>query len=305
MAILSASNCIFVNSLCRVNNGNSIPAKTLRRGIYFSPFGSKIGSFQLPSSSLNIFQDSAKITKALSYFVRNQIDSISFYNLNPILESNLLKSTLVQFMKDARACGIVELNAVGGQLSDFITIKSFQTQAYGVGFDGVIVEQEFWNAANVTLGYIQVINLLQDITALKIPSSKTRSLVSRGIYIGWLQNIPNAALRIAQYTDRIYIHCYRTSASTTFPYCQERIQDFINTNVSIELRPIFSCEGAYYNSGDGNMFMGDWLASNSLRAAEEVFAKNYSTAYPVPNKVRVTGYQYYEYAFLDLYDIHA
>ena len=164
--------------------GIAEPTKTLRRGVYFSPFARKMGSFQLPSSYINIFQNSTEITKVLNYFVRNQIDSVSFYNLNPILESTLLTSTLVQFMKDARACAIVELNAVGGQLSDFTTIKSFQN-AHGVAFDGVIVEQEFWNAANVTFAYSQVIKLLQDITALKIPSSTSGRLVSRGIYIGY------------------------------------------------------------------------------------------------------------------------
>jgi hypothetical protein len=88
------------------------------------------------------------------------------------------------------------------------------------------------------------------------------------------------------------VHAYVKNPSTAYSYTASRVNALLAAR-SIPIYPIFSAEGTKFNSGSGNTFMGDWLGANSLDAAEAVY--NNSSAF------KPQGFQYYEYAFLQIY----
>ncbi|MEO5970369.1 MAG: hypothetical protein ABIQ95_10620 [Bdellovibrionia bacterium] len=292
-------------SACRVLNGQSVAPRAVHRGMYFSPLATSIGSMPLTAPYQNILSSTAKQNQLLTFIVKNQFDSLTFYDLHSILPSASLSGSLSSFIQAARDCGVVEMNAVGSQNSDFDTIKRYQGQNSGK-FDGVTVENEFWNAgsSNITHAFNSLISTLKYIRSLDIKNNS--QAVKLSIYLGWLNRDPNtseatAAMNIAQNVDRLYIHCYVKSPTTAFGYCQGRIQDFLNTGIPLEFYPIFSSEGAAFNAGSGG-FMGDWLAANSLSSAENLFSTSFTNKYGSSKlSFDFVGYQYYEYAFLGLY----
>lgn len=288
---------------CRVLNGQTVAPRTLHRGMYWSPQATAVGSMKLTAPYEDILGNTTKENDVLTFMVQNDFDALSFYDLYTILSSESLKTSLSSFIEAARACGVVEMNAVGAVDSDFQKIKTYQGE-YPGHFDGVVVESEFWNASNVQSAFTSFISLLQYIRTLDIQNNGKSATVS--VYLGWLDAITDtpeqeAADQIAQYVDRVYLHCYVKNANSTFPYCHGRIQDFVNTGKSLQFYPIFSAEGTEYNAGGGG-FMGDWLAANSLNSAESIFYNAYEPIYgKSTDNFKLSGYEYYEYAFLGLY----
>ena len=289
------------DTACRVLGGKAVSPLAVHRGMYLSPLATSIGSMPLSETYLNILQSSAKEDALLTFVVNNQIDALTFYNLHSILRSRRLSARLSAFIQAARDCGVVEMNAVGAVSGDFDAIRVYQSQHSG-RFDGVTVENEFWNAGSeITPSFNSLIAMLKHIRSINIQNNTQPVKVS--IYLGWLSLDPNTsekwvAEQIAQNVDRVYLHCYVKDANTSFGYCRGRIQDFLNTGISLELYPIFSAEGVAYNAGSGP-FMGDWLAAHSLSSAETIFGTAFASHFgSAALSFELKGYMYYEYAFL-------
>jgi len=278
---------------CRVLDGQKVPALSVHRGLYFSPYTTAIGRVTLPAPYSNILGDKAKENELLEFLVTNQFDSLSFYDLKNIMKNTNLKKKLSQFIQAARACGVKEMNAIGAENADWVQVKSYQA-AYPGKFDGLLTEYEFWNTgADIQAFFDEFINMMKQMKALNIQVNGKPVKISA--YLGWLNrdyslSENQAAAIIAQNLDRVYLHCYVTNPTQAFPYCKSRIQAFATANRGVEIYPIFSAEGNAMRAG-GEIFMGDWFSGHSLNEAEAIFRSQAPTA----------GYQYYEYYFLNYY----
>ncbi|KAI9341175.1 hypothetical protein BDR26DRAFT_1007267 [Obelidium mucronatum] len=282
-----------------------VPAKPVQafpRGLYISPYQS--------NSDLNynyILTNTTSRSDLLDYINQKQITSISLYNLNKILPDPFLSGKLLDFIKTARSRGVIEVNAVGGIYEDFQLIHAFN-QNNSKPFTGALTEIDFWNARpnNLILGeeteqnafaaYISLLCKLKSFgTGLKLTG-----------YVGWLDgNNANRttarkmAAALPYFLDRVYVHAYVKDPLTAFDYVKERLALFNSVGLPLEVQPIFSAEGKEYNGGEGG-FMGDWLRSNGMNAAESAFLADYSKDLTLAGKsqLQLTGFQYFEYKHL-------
>ncbi len=265
---------------CRV--GNPLAAKSIHRGMYVS----------LINHSGAILGNTASENELLSFAINHGFDSMSFYDLNTVL-TNGTSPQLSKFIQAAKGCGVVEVNAIGSVAREFDLVKSYQNSFPGK-FDGLVTEVEYWNGSQVGTAFNNLISLLQYMKNLGIKNSAGNSL-RRTTYIGWLGRNPNMSAAqeaqvLSQNVDRMFVHCYVKSASTAYSYCQSRMNDFKTTGV--EVYPIFSAEGVGSSAG-ADTFMGNWLAANSIEAAEKIFNGQALSIQP--------GFQYFEYSYLKFF----
>lgn len=253
--------------------------------MYVSLAATHIGSMPLVAPLVNILGNRASEDVLLSFLTKYQFDSLSLYNLSTILSSPIYIAQLTSLMAAARACGVVEINAIGSAPSQWNQIKATASGK----FDGLVTEIEFWNTPPVSTSFQSFISQLQYMKSLGItPPSITP-------YIGWLNN--NSALtegqeaaQIAANTTRVFTHAYVRSPVTAYDYTKSRVLALHAAAPSLPVWPIFSAEGSLYRAGSES-FMGDWLANNGLDAAEAIYKASYVPA----------GFQYFEYSFLKLY----
>jgi hypothetical protein len=292
MVFLSLGFSLKSEAACRVTGGIVLPQK-VHRGLYLSLYTTNSGQLILNPPLSRILGNTTSENVALSFFIKYQIDSLSLYNLPAILSNSTQSSQLSSFIQAARACGVAEVNAIGAMNSDWVQIRNYQN-SYPGKFDGLLTEVEFWNASSVTTAFSSFISQLQYMRALGITNYGVPLRI--GAYLGWLNNTPSlteaqVAAQIASNLDFVFLHSYVKSPTTAYGYAQSRINALRAAKPSLPIRAIYSAEGTTYNSGGGNIFMGDWLATNSLDSAEAIYGASYIPA----------GFQYFEYSFLKLY----
>ena len=275
--------------------GGSVAAP--RRGLYVSLYTDHNGqiAFTGPLDPYrNIVGDLVKEQHVLDYISAHGINAISLYDLGTINDTPGKNAALASFMGRARKAGVQSIEAVSSQstaLSD--TIASFhQTQA---PFDGIVTEIEFWNGgvvadATSALSYLQAKKLKR----------MDGSPLSYGSYLGWVKDTDITAL--VPYVDRLYLHAYVTQPSLAYDYVAMRAKAVATANAAlgkdVEVVPIYSAEGVQWSAG-AEHFMGDWLATGSLDVAETTFRDAWTTK--APAKLRLGGFQYFEYFFLAQY----
>jgi hypothetical protein len=276
------------------SGGGSVSA---RRGLYLSLYTDHNGQivFTGPLDPYkNIVGDGVKEQHVLDYIAAHGINAISLYDLGTIAETPGKSAALASFMGKARKAGVVSIEAVGSQSTSLwdLIANFHQTQA---PFDGVVTEIEFWNGgvvgdATSALGYVQSFKLKRmDGTAL-----------SYGSYLGWVKDSDIAAL--VPYVDRLYLHAYVTDPALAYDYVSTRAQAVATANAQlgkdVEVVPIYSAEGVKWSAG-AEHFMGDWLSTGSLDSAESTFRGAWMAK--APAKLRLGGFQYFEYFFLAQY----
>ena len=104
----SPTNLSSLSSSCRIPNG-SIAPRAVHRGMYVSLTSSGVLGY-------SILGNRTAENQFLAFLIHQQIDSISLYDLNKVLNLDAMpegQSNLASFMDAARACGVVEINAVG------------------------------------------------------------------------------------------------------------------------------------------------------------------------------------------------
>jgi len=250
------------------------------RGLYVSILTDKIGSFTLPNIAKGILGNATKEAQFIGYVFQYGFNSVSIYDLGKILPSQSLSSRLSNLIKQLKANGVVEVNAIASTLNDVDLIKRYNA-SHQNHFDGVVTELEFWNAGNGnTAVFNSALALLDAIRVSKLVAS---------CYIGWLNLIPGMAINaaasiLANHADRILVHAYVKDPSLASGYILSRVTALRAGNPNVDIRPIFSAEGVGFSAGD-EIFMGDYLKTHTFTQCEAA----------LPG---FSGYQYYEYGFL-------
>lgn len=252
-----------------------------------SLLSSNIGQMPLYPPLNQILGNTSSENTLLSFIVKHQFDSLSLYDLQKIFAAGM-SPQLSGFIQAAKACGVVQVNAIGATQTDWPKVRTYQGGNAGK-FDGLVTEVEFWNGSNVGSQFQAFISQLQYMQSLGI----TPPLISP--YIGWLNRDPNmseaqVASTLAQNVSQVFVHAYVNNPSNAYGYAKSRITALTQAKPSLQIWPIFSAEGVKYSAGS-EKFMGDWLSLNSLDAAENTFMASYIPA----------GFQYFEYSFLKLY----
>jgi hypothetical protein len=274
------------DAACRVPG--SVSPRKIHRGMYVSLQSTKIGQLSLNPPLSNILGNTTSENVLLSFITKYQFDSLSLYDLNKII-TNGLSTKLSNFIQAARACGVMEINAIGAVNTDWTRIQTYQKANSGK-FSGLVTEIEFWNSANVSASFSSFITQLQYMQSLGV----TPPIITP--YIGWLNRDPKMAeaqeaSMIAQNSGRVFVHSYVTNPSSAYSYGQSRIFNLTAAVPSLPIWPIFSAEGVTYSAGS-EKFMGDWFSTNNtLDKAESIYMTSYVPA----------GFQYYDYTFLKLY----
>ncbi|HEY9663793.1 MAG TPA: hypothetical protein V6C65_35545 [Allocoleopsis sp.] len=238
----------------------------------------------LPANLSNILGTTAKENDLLSFITKYQFDSISLYDLAKILGAGM-GAQLSSFIQAAKACGVVEVNAIGSTNSNWVQVQNYQSANAGK-FDGLVTEVEFWNQSPVSTAFSAFVTQLQYMQTLGITPPQITP------YIGWLNRDPSMseaqeAAILAANVSRMFVHAYVKDPANAASYIQSRVTALLTAKPSLPIWPIFSAEGTQYKAGS-EVFMGDWLAANSLDAAEAKLSG-------------AKGFQYFHHAFLKQY----
>jgi hypothetical protein len=276
----------------------SLTPEACWRGLYLSPYtdhGGQVTFTGETAQHLYILDDAQKRELVLDFIEAQRINSLSLYDLATILEDADLKAALVSFVEQARLRGVVEVNAIGS-LSKPAWDAIATTQTESQLFDGLVTEIEFWNGS-ATFEEFQDIAAYVRTLSMKTPDGASMPLAA---YIG--RPTPEQVGPLLSLVDRVFVHVYVKSAELAYGYGQERFAAIAGANTAfgtgVEVRPIFSAEGEMWAAGDEH-FMGEWLSTHSLGEAETTFIaawENEPGALPA-----LTGFQYYDYFFLERY----
>lgn len=269
-----------------------------QRGLYVSLYADHSGKVVFGGETaqhLHILDDAGKRELVLGFIEARGIASLSLYDLTTILADETLTSALRDFVSAARARGVAEVNAIGSAAKpSWDAIAAAQQQA--PLFDGLVTEIEFWNGGATFEEFQSMASYVRGLE-LKTPQGAALPLAA---YIGRPTSEQFTAL--LPLVDRLFVHVYVKDAEQAYGYGQERFAAIAAGNAAlerpVEVRPIFSAEGEAWAAGDEH-FMGDWLTDHTLGDAEAAFLSGWeSEVAPLPP---LTGFQYYDYLFLERY----
>ncbi|MFM8432896.1 MAG: hypothetical protein ACKOA1_08880, partial [Bacteroidota bacterium] len=198
------------------------------RGIYVNGFSSILGNSIKEDSLLRYAQDSS-----FNYLALYDLHSLNFGNSSTL-------NTLAAFNRKAREqYGIPFIGAVGENWSFFSNrIAFFNNGRTNVNekFNVYNVEFEFWINASVgpngyyCVQYLQSANCNCDTAGAfkyyidlmgKVDSLASLSGAISETYVGWFNQ--GQGQQLAQKTDRILLHAYRTDPSSVFGYSRDRL----------------------------------------------------------------------------------
>ncbi len=229
----------------------------------------------------------------LQYAQNHQITHLALYDLHLVHnEHNLTNATsnqiLANFIADAKQnYGITKIIATGENATFFQTRIMAYNDTRSVStekLDGLGMEFEFWTTTFTQTGGYYCVNYLipngfrcdsagafafcrTQLQLMKTMTNNSSHPMTVDMYTGW----PNQGQlqEIADIVDKTYIHAYVPNANHTFTYALTRLQ-FYNTYAGVEnISIIFSAEPN---------FMGSWLTTNGLLAAEQIFTTAYNNA---------------------------
>jgi hypothetical protein len=278
--------------------GNCGPENPLGcyRGMYVSLYTDHAGQNDFGGDTAQhafILGDAEKEQVVLDFIEQSRIESLSLYDLTAIL--GVHDAELRSFVARARSRGVLEVNAIGAL--SFPAWQAIQTfQAAEPLFDGLVTEIEFWNEDN----FADFLQMLTNIRGLEM-QGRASGMLPLGVYIGWATDAEIDAM--IPLIDRLYVHTYVTEPALAYDYGAERFQLIAEANAefgrSVEIRPIFSLEGATWAAG-AEHFMGDWYTDHSLDEVEAVFLADY-VAGPLDGPIELNGFQYFDYFYLERY----
>eukprot|EP00466_Bigelowiella_natans_P015201 jgi/Bigna1/66992/fgenesh1_pg.2_\ len=210
------------------------------------------------------------------------------YDLHRIMPYSGKKADLKAFMDLGRNAG-VNFVAVGESLNNFQQARSFCVEFFSEYpnhcFQAYNLEFEFWVPSSVQAGGVYCESYLTPngyacnsdgafdfwITHLANIRNSIGNQAHLTAYIGWPSSVTalteaEVYSRIVGHTDSLLIHAYRVTPDDTFSFTRSRLlglkQAAEASSKSYNVSIIFSAESG---------FMGPWLASNSLSAAEDIY----------------------------------
>ena len=286
------STVLLISVLALSNAGAQTPAL---RGIYIDKFSQILGNTNKEDSLLHYAQDSS-----FNYLALYDLHNISFTNATTV-------GKLASFIRNAREnYGIQYIGAVGE------TFSSFQSKIapYNNGrsnpnerFNVFNLEFEFWISSSVNPGayyctqYLIQNNCSCDTSGAfkfyidqmrKIDSLATIQNALSETYVGWFNQ--GQGQQIAQNTDRVLVHAYRTSSSSVFGYSKTRLSYLASLSQQVDVAPIFSSEPD---------FMGPWLTSKSLTEPYSQFIADFNSDNSSWKPyIRLLGYQWFDYGYM-------
>jgi hypothetical protein len=240
------------------------------KGLYVDDFSSILG-------------DESREDSLLQFAQEHQINYLCLYELHRVhsdlnLGDSVSAQPLADFIGKARGqYGILQVGAsvenASFMMSTILPFNAYRTDSLQQ-FNVLNLEFEFWNSAVDSGGYYCETYLrdqelecstsgafefyLQQLQTLD-SMGEVQELISE-TYIGWPDS--SQLVQIAQNTDRILVHSYRTDDSDLYAYQRSRLR-FLSEGLSgVKVLPIFSAESE---------FMGPWLVSHSENLAFESF----------------------------------
>ena len=234
----------------------------------------------------NIVGNAAAESSVLQYALANQITYLALY-----VGSGKLTNTLSSFIQRAKTnYGIQQIGFVGQNTNDFNNYTNYNN-LYAGKADVFNLEYEYWNLTprdfDGYMGRLQYLNYLTTPLGLQVEA-----------YVGWPSN--SEITQIAGQVDRLLVHCYVTNPTNAYTYGWTNNYRWYYAGLATNratLWPIFSCESSNYYSDQP--FMGDWLAANSLNAAETNFMGSYARdTNALKYNAALLGFQYYSSRFM-------
>lgn len=278
-----------------ITQPNTVPASL--KGLYVNRFSSMLGITEKEDS-------------LLMYAKGNNYNYLALYSLQAIdFSSTTKKNQLAAFIKKARThYGIVRVGAIGETFTIFRDrIGPYNTSRTDAAerFDIFNLEFEFWIPSSVQPGGVYAEQYLipqgyspdtaggfkfyqKHLTSID-SLAKVQGVLSE-TYVGWLNQ--GQAQFIANKTNRILVHAYRTDANSTFAYTKTRLSHFASGgNKVVNIAPIFSSEPE---------FMGPWLAAgNNETAAFNTYKTNYDADLSTWKQyIKIDGYQWFKHSLM-------
>ena len=269
-----------------------------------------------------IIANSSKEIQLLEYAQNNGFNYLILYNLSYI-QDNIFQIDdfteslpLANFIENAKTnYGIMQVAAVGEKNASFDKIKaynSFYPSNPNKRFDVFNIEFEFWNDNLTGPSDYYCTHYLQpngyactEAGAFQFYSSQLDLMKTYGdqngiiteTYIGYIT--PSEGDIIAQNTNRVLIHYYRTSdfytnGDSIFQYHPERLEN-LATNNQVVVMPIFSARINH---------MYNWLLTpNLLTQPYDTYLNGINGFYSqtvswIENNVALDGYVWYRYSDL-------
>ena len=281
--------------ICALTLSTSYAQTPALRGIYIDGFSQILGNTAKEDSLLHYAQDSS-----FNYLALYDLHNISFSNATSV-------GKLAGFIRNAREnYGIQYIGAVGESYSSFQS----KIAPYNNGrtnpnerFNVFNLEFEFWISSSVNPGayyctqYLIQNNCSCDTSgAFKFYIDQMRKIDSlAGVqnalsetYVGWFNQ--GQGQQIAQNTDRVLVHAYRTDASSVFGYSKSRLSYLASNNQQVNVVPIFSAEPN---------FMGPWLNSHSMTEAYSKYTADFNSDNSSWKPyINLLGYQWFDYGFM-------
>ena len=272
----------------------------------------------------NILGNPAAETALLEFAKENGFNYLLLYNLAYIHEHTYdltLPSeaiVLAHFIERAKKnYGIVQVGAVGEKDASFdkiTTFNSFYGDNWFRKFDVLNLEFEFWTSPESAVfdyycesylmpgGYActnaGAYSFYLDELAMIDARAQELGIISE-IYLGYISD--HQAIELAENTDRILLHHYRTSdvygdGTSIYNYHTYRIRAIALSDRMPAVMPIFSSR-AYH--------MGPWLMTHEIDEAMETWMHGLigytSDDAPGVSDLKISGCQWYRYtSFLDL-----
>jgi hypothetical protein len=284
-------------------------------GLYVNDFKYILGDVEAETNLLEFAQENG-----FNYLLLYNLDYIH-YNVCD-LEDEWESTLLANFIERAKSeYGMVQVGAVGETNASFDKIEvfnSFNENNWFRTFDVLNLEFEFWTS-NETLmeyycdAYLEDAGVTCDHDgAYDFYESEIEAIDERAhdmgiiseIYIGYPTEEECTAL--AERTDRILMHYYRTSdvygdGSSIYQYHPYRIQAIALSERMPAVMPIFSSRSYH---------MGPWLVDHSLHQPMDTWLNGVEGYYEDDSEgveeLTVAGYQWYRYtSFIDIYDLDA
>jgi len=243
----------------------------------------------------HILGDATKQAAVITFINTQNITKVALYDLPTILADTTLSANLKTFMATMRTNGVQEIIAIGTNYEPLwqkiLTFHNTQSE-----FDALLTEIEYWNGECTFTAFVAALKYARGLAWKNTKAGKPPTLSS---YVGWINQ--SEADGMVPYLDHLYVHAYVKNAPTAFGYEQARLGYINNSNgrlgKNVTVFPIFSAEGVTYN--DGGNFMGEWLQTNCIPAAEKLF----DTSFQAESYAHLTlqGHMYFEYWLLSTY----
>ena len=261
----------------------------------------------------NILGDVLAENALLSYAQSYEIETLLLYGLHVVhntydITNPATNAILANFIAKAKTSyGVLSVGAIaesGAYFTNVIDPYNNSRNSATEIFDIYNLEFEYWNTNTIGNGGYYCTNYLIPnglpctndggfqffISALQTMDSLATvspHAIMTEAYVGW--PTVNQADTIGENLDRLRLHAYVSDPNDAFNYSKNRLVDFANGTPNLAVSIIFSAEPN---------FMQNWLESNSMVAAENIFATDFlNSSTTWNNTISLDGFTYFAYTY--------